>query len=304
MSENGPVRLEVLSEDKYRLHLTVNKEHMARDCGQQAACDFIVSRRPKDEEKLVSVSFYGYTDRAGQWRGKVQFLTAAEAVKPTENKLVVGLDFGWRMGEQGLLCLTASFGKEVYRRLYLPTAWVGRWQYVEDLSKNLNDSVPDGMANWEAYVGQGDKAWLKETRSRREEYHNLKEKLYRSRDDYYHQFVKELCKIAGVVVMEKMNFGKLALIQSPTIKIQQKMASPGRLHEFICFAATEAGIKIVEVPSAGTTRTCTACGHLNKGSRHTDLVCEGCGTHYDPDENAAENIRKDGLKVLSGENNH
>lgn len=291
------VRLECLSKDKYRIFLTIDKAKGIKESAEVTELEFIASRVPEENEIIHNITFSAHRDKDNVWRGKVAFLTLNEDIEPTRNDLVVGLDFGWRMGSEGLLVLTAVFGNGVCRRLILPDAWVGKWQYAENLFKHLNAGVPEG-ASWENYEDKAPEDWLSRTAKMRKEYRNTLRRLQRSRNDYYHQFVKEMTEIAGAVVVEKMNFGQLELKQNIEVKIQQKMAAPRILEDMIRYSCKSKGIPFLVVASRNKTQIHHACGHLNKSSRSTQITCQFCGATYDPDVNAAENIRNEGLKNL------
>jgi putative transposase len=67
-----------------------------------------------------------------------------------------------------------------------------------------------------------------------------------------------------------------------------------QLRLFIAYKAQQAGIPVVAVDPAFTSRTCSACGHCVKGNRknRNDFVCLHCGFSLPADHNAALNIKK------------
>jgi IS605 OrfB family transposase len=66
-----------------------------------------------------------------------------------------------------------------------------------------------------------------------------------------------------------------------------------QLRSFIEYKARRAGVPVVFVDPRDTSRTCTACGHCEKGNRknRNDFKCLHCGFSLPADQNAARNIR-------------
>ena len=59
----------------------------------------------------------------------------------------------------------------------------------------------------------------------------------------------------------------------------------------------------IRVPAAGTTQTCSVCGHVMFGENKLTLkdrewICPSCGAHHIRDWNAAVNIKERGLQLL------
>jgi IS605 OrfB family transposase len=67
----------------------------------------------------------------------------------------------------------------------------------------------------------------------------------------------------------------------------------GQLYAFLSYKATLAGVPVVTVDPAYTSRTCAACGHCSKSNRKSQavFVCRACGHGAHADVNAARNIR-------------
>ena len=61
--------------------------------------------------------------------------------------------------------------------------------------------------------------------------------------------------------------------------------------------------QVVAVPPRNTSRTCHECGHVSAASRRTqaDFHCVACGHAANADLNAAANIRRLGMALLSGQ---
>ena len=77
-----------------------------------------------------------------------------------------------------------------------------------------------------------------------------------------------------------------------------------QLRLFITYKAALAGVTVEAVDPRATSRTCSVCGHCEKGNRKTrdDFECKHCGFTLPADWNAAKNIRAKRCKTgpLSG----
>lgn len=72
-----------------------------------------------------------------------------------------------------------------------------------------------------------------------------------------------------------------------------------QLRAFIEYKARQEGIPVVAVDPRNTSRTCSACGHCDRGNRQSQesFVCLHCEFSCHADYNAACNIRRLGLSV-------
>lgn len=62
------------------------------------------------------------------------------------------------------------------------------------------------------------------------------------------------------------------------------------------YKAESAGVEIVEVNPANTSRTCHTCGHASADNRVEEaFACLSCGHRAHADTNAARNILRLGL---------
>jgi IS605 OrfB family transposase len=66
-----------------------------------------------------------------------------------------------------------------------------------------------------------------------------------------------------------------------------------QLRAFVEYKAKLAGVPVVLVDARGTSRTCNACGHCEKGNRKSQaqFLCVHCGHSANADLNASRNIR-------------
>jgi IS605 OrfB family transposase len=70
-----------------------------------------------------------------------------------------------------------------------------------------------------------------------------------------------------------------------------------QLGSFIGYKALRAGVPVVHVDPAWTSRTCADCGHAGKRNRVTQarFTCRGCGVVAHADRNASRNIAARGM---------
>lgn len=125
------------------------------------------------------------------------------------------------------------------------------------------------------------------------------EKISNTRQDFLHKLSRQLVDENQVVVVENLCVKGLA-----RTKIAKSIhdASLGMLLNFISYKLEREGGKFVQVDRFfASTKICSCCQHkndlLNLSIR--DWVCSNCQTHHDRDENAAKNLRAEGMRILS-----
>ncbi|MBT2397276.1 RNA-guided endonuclease TnpB family protein [Streptomyces sp. ISL-100] len=110
-------------------------------------------------------------------------------------------------------------------------------------------------------------------------------------------------KIAKHVVAEAERTGRgIALEDLTGIRERVRLRKPQRatfhswafaqLAEFIAYKAHRAGVPVVHVDPAYTSRTCAECGHIDKANRVSQarFVCRSCGFVDHADRNGSRNI--------------
>ncbi|MFJ8788030.1 RNA-guided endonuclease InsQ/TnpB family protein [Streptomyces sp. NPDC102462] len=111
-------------------------------------------------------------------------------------------------------------------------------------------------------------------------------------------------KIAKHVVAEAERTGRgIALENLTGIRERVRLAKPQRathsswafaqLGQFIAYKARKAGVPVVHVDPAYTSRTCAECGHIDKANRVSQawFACWSCGFVDHADRNGSCNIR-------------
>ncbi|MEU9172655.1 transposase [Streptomyces sp. NPDC048420] len=112
-------------------------------------------------------------------------------------------------------------------------------------------------------------------------------------------------KIAKHVVAEAERTGRgIALEDLGGIRERVRLRKPQRathsswsfrqLGQFIAYKARRAGVPVVYVDPAYTSRTCAECGHIDKANRVSQawFACRSCGFVDHADRNGSRNIRQ------------
>ncbi|MEW2399602.1 transposase [Streptomyces sp. NPDC046862] len=111
-------------------------------------------------------------------------------------------------------------------------------------------------------------------------------------------------KIAKHVVAEAERTGRgIALEELTGIRERVRLRKPqrathsswsfGQLGQFIAYKARRAGVPVVYVDPAHTSRTCAECGYIDKANRVSQarFACRSCGFVDHADRNGSRNIR-------------
>ena len=73
-----------------------------------------------------------------------------------------------------------------------------------------------------------------------------------------------------------------------------------QLVSFLSYKARLSGVPVVKVDPRNTSRTCSECGHCEKDNRKSraKFLCVSCGYRANADQNAALNLRAQGIRKL------
>jgi IS605 OrfB family transposase len=117
------------------------------------------------------------------------------------------------------------------------------------------------------------------------------------RRDENHRIANELVRLAkgterGIALEDLKGIRERTMVNR-----QQRAKHSGwafaQLQGFVGYKAKLAGIPVVFVDARNTSRTCSACGHCEKGNRKSqaEFACKHCGFSDNADRNAARNVR-------------
>jgi putative transposase len=127
----------------------------------------------------------------------------------------------------------------------------------------------------------------------------VNQKIANTRHDFLHKLSRKLVNENQVIVVENLCVKGLA-----RTKLAKSIhdAGLGMLVNFIGYKLDREGGKLVEVDRFfPSTKLCNCCQVKNTKMilNIRDWICSNCNTHHDRDENAAKNIREEGIRILS-----
>jgi putative transposase len=140
-----------------------------------------------------------------------------------------------------------------------------------------------------------------------------------ARKDYLHKASTTVAQNHGAVVLETLEVRNMVRSASGTVEKPGKMVRQkaglnraildqgwGGFRIMLAYKLAERGGRLIEVPAAYTSQTCSACGVVDGASRITQarFVCAGCGHEANADTNAAINILRRGTAWLPVEASH
>ncbi|MEG4294085.1 transposase [Microcoleus sp. C2C3] len=119
------------------------------------------------------------------------------------------------------------------------------------------------------------------------------------------QLVQEAKQIGADLAFEDLTNIRESLNQKPRSKTERRRTNNWAFYQlrlFVGYKANIAGVKVVFVPPAYTSQTCSRCGHIHpvKGKSYRNgkvFKCGHCGFEHDADINAANNIAALGKSV-------
>ena len=118
----------------------------------------------------------------------------------------------------------------------------------------------------------------------------LHRKIRRQRDHVLHTLSAAYAKSHGTVVVERLQTANM-LRNRP---LARRIADAGwtRLVELLRYKLASSGGRLVEVPAAYSSQTCSACGVVDADSRHRErFCCTHCGYVDHADLNAAKVLK-------------
>ncbi len=125
------------------------------------------------------------------------------------------------------------------------------------------------------------------------------EKIGNTRLDFLHKLSRKLVDENQVIVVENLCVKGLARTKLAKSVLD---AGFGMLINFLGYKLEREGGKLIEVDRFfPSTKLCNCCKFKNDSLNLSirEWVCPNCQTHHDRDENAANNIREEGIRILS-----
>jgi len=185
------------------------------------------------------------------------------------------------------------------------------WKQAAKLPTNVTLSFETAykLSRWLLYdpdalpqeATQDIQKWWRSYGRKYREIHNLRAKQLRNRKHFYRQVASDIVGLGRLIVLEDINLSAFAEAKDKDTKLSNKaraqrfLASPSEFRNAITNAADREGVTYITVPPQYTSKTCSACGFLNRDlTSEEEWTCPECGVIHDRDINAALNIAERG----------
>ncbi|HAN75721.1 MAG TPA: transposase [Planktothrix sp. UBA8402] len=126
------------------------------------------------------------------------------------------------------------------------------------------------------------------------------ERIANSRQDFLHKLSRKLVNESQVIVVENLNVK--GMVKNRKLSKAISDVGWGMFVNFVNYKLQQRSGKLIEIgrffPSS---KTCSCCGYLvdELPLDIREWHCPNCHTHHDRDENAALNIRNEGIRILT-----
>lgn len=125
------------------------------------------------------------------------------------------------------------------------------------------------------------------------------ERISNVRQDFLHKLSRKIVNNNQVVVVENLNVK--GMVRNHKLAKAISDVSWGKFVNFLDYKLTNEGKLLVEIDRFfPSSKTCSNC-HYKIDKLPLDIrnwTCPGCQKHHDRDENAAKNIRAEGIRML------
>ncbi|WP_051639077.1 RNA-guided endonuclease TnpB family protein [Succinivibrio dextrinosolvens] len=126
------------------------------------------------------------------------------------------------------------------------------------------------------------------------------EKIANSRKDFMHKKSRQIANVYDCVCIENLDMKGMS--QSLNFGKSVHDNAYGMFMEMLYYKLKRQGKYLVEVDKFyPSSQLCSVCGYQNKETKDLSIrewICPQCGTRHDRDINAAENLLKEGKRLL------
>lgn len=126
------------------------------------------------------------------------------------------------------------------------------------------------------------------------------ERISNARQDFLHKLSRKIVNDNQVVVVENLNVK--GMLRNHNLAKLISDVSWGMFVNFLDYKLQLKGASLVEIDRwFPSSKTCSNCLYQmsDMSLNIREWTCPSCGTHHDRDENAAKNIRAEGIRQLS-----
>ena len=232
-----------------------------------------VYHRPlKGVVKTVTVS----KNRAGQYFASIR-LDIDQEIPVSKNGVVTGIDLGIKE-------FAITYNGNQCSKYDNP-------RYTEKYARNLKRKQQKLARK------QPDSSRRKKARLLVAKVHN---KIYNTRHDFLHKLSRKIVDTSQTVVVENLHVK--GMVKNHKLAKAISDTGWGTFVNFLAYKLENVGKKLIEIDRFfPSSKTCSNClyqlDELNLAVR--EWVCPHCGANHDRDENAAKNIRAEGIRLLS-----
>ena len=232
----------------------------------------VYHRELKGVVKTVTVS----KNRAGQYFASIR-LEVEKETPVTKDSVVTGIDLGIKE-------FAITYNGNKYSKYDNP-------RHTEKYARNLKRKQQK-LARKQLNSNRRKQARLLVAKV-----HN---KIHNARHDFLHKLSRKIVDTSEIIVVENLHVK--GMVQNHKLAKAISDTGWGTFVNFLAYKLENVGKKLVEIDRFfPSSKTCSNClyqlDELNLAVR--DWICPHCGTNHDRDENAAKNIRAEGIRLLS-----
>ena len=134
----------------------------------------------------------------------------------------------------------------------------------------------------------------------------LHKHINNQRNDYLHKLSKHIIDENQIICAEDLKIKNMT--KENNFNKSMKDASMSRLLTMLTYKAKWYGRTLVKIPSNfASSQLCHVCGYKNSITKNLNIrkwICPECGSIHDRDINAAKNILRKGIEILSKDGTH